>query len=173
MSARLTLSHSRARSRPVEMTDKILNDEFTPLLIATWRGDEAEVARLLAAGANVHDRDDFALYLAARRGHDAVVARLLAAGADVHANRDFALYWAAREGRDVVVARLLAAGADVHANNGVALYEAARQGHDAVVARLLAAGADEDSLRAAADKHAVVECLRLAASERDRNRHWV
>jgi hypothetical protein len=39
------------------------------------------VARLLAAGANVHARDNAALRAAVNGGHGAVVARLLAAGA--------------------------------------------------------------------------------------------
>jgi ankyrin repeat protein len=74
------------------------------------------VARLLAAGADVHARDDQALCMAAKNGHDAMVARLLAAGADVHAYDDQALRLAAMNGHDAVVARLLAAGgANVHA----------------------------------------------------------
>jgi ankyrin repeat protein len=107
------------------MTDSLTR---ASLAYAAWRGDEAEVARLLAAGANVHYRDDCALYLAARQGHDAVVARLLAAGADVHAR------------------------------DGVAVKAADFEGHDVVVARLIAAGANKDLvLFAAADNHAVFE----------------
>jgi ankyrin repeat protein len=113
------------------------------------------VARLLAAGADVHAVDDWALRLAAQNGHDAVVARLLAAGADVHAYDDQALRLAAMHGHDVVVARLLAAGADVHAEDDFALRMAAIHGHDAVVVRLLAAGGANvhaQALRAATRK---------------------
>ena len=84
------------------------------------------------------DGDDV-LQMAAAGGHDAVVARLLAAGADVHAASGYALCVAARGGHDAVVARLLAGGAYVDAYHYGALRWAAKAGHDAVVARLLAA----------------------------------
>jgi hypothetical protein len=45
------------------------------------------LVHLLAAGANVHARDDAALREAVHGGHDAVAARLLAAGANAVAAR--------------------------------------------------------------------------------------
>ena len=63
------------------------------------------VNRLLAAGANMHADNDYALRWASRKGHLEIVERLLAAGADLHAHND----------------RLLEAGADVHAANEHAL----------------------------------------------------
>jgi hypothetical protein len=107
------------------------------MMDAARQGRDAEVARLLAAGANVHAGNDYALRYASENGHAAVVARLLAAGADVHANNDLALRWASENGHDVVVARLLAAGANVHALYDDALFQASMNGHDAVVALLL------------------------------------
>ena len=144
-------------------------EELTLLAAAAQRGDDAEVARMLAAGVNVHDHDGEALWLAAYEGHDAVVARLLAAGANVHAHNDYALISCAGNGHDTVVARLLAAGANVHADGDEPLHQAAKNGHDAVVARLLAAGAnvhalDDEALRATAENghDAVVALLRAA-----------
>ena len=56
---------------------------------AAKKGQEAEVERLLAAGAdtqwaNPGDDDSTALITASHNGHDAVVERLLAAGSDVN-----------------------------------------------------------------------------------------
>ena len=58
------------------------------LLYAADNGHTETVRALLAAGANVHAKDDWALRLA---GHTETVKVLLAAGADVHAKDDFAL----------------------------------------------------------------------------------
>jgi bacterioferritin-associated ferredoxin len=58
---------------------------------------------LLAAGANVHADNDYALYWASYKGHTEVVKVLLAAGANVHANDDGALRWASYNGHTEVV----------------------------------------------------------------------
>jgi len=49
---------------------------------------------LLAAGTDVHARDDLALRWASQNGHVEMVKVLLVAGADVHARDDYALQWA-------------------------------------------------------------------------------
>ena len=145
----------------VEVEDRFLE--------AAYRGHDAVVARLIAAGANVHMWDDYALRVAAHQGRDAVVARLLAAGADVHAGDDDALRAAASRGHDAVTARLLVAGANVHVRDDEALLAAAREGHAAVVGRLIAFGAnvhaqDDAALRLATGRgdDAVVALLRAA-----------
>jgi len=80
-------------------------------------------SELLAAGADVHARDEYgqtALILAAGNGHTATVERLLAAGADVNArdqNGQTALMFAEGRGHTEMVERLLAAGADVNARD--------------------------------------------------------
>jgi hypothetical protein len=58
---------------------------------------------LLAAGADVHTRDDFALRWASANGHVEVVKVLLATGADVHARDDDALQLASANGHVEVV----------------------------------------------------------------------
>ena len=73
----------RKRSRGTvdneEQEDNADNDEA--LINASSTGNDGEVVRLLAAGANVNADAGRALRNASSRGHDAVVARLLAAGA--------------------------------------------------------------------------------------------
>ena len=86
------------------------------------------------------DEGELNLQTAAVHGLATDVARFLAAGADVHADNDAALRFAAEYGHEAVVAQLLAAGANVHADNDAALRFAAEYGHEAVVALLLAAG---------------------------------
>ena len=98
---------------------------YTSLHIAGLRGDgEAEVARLLEAGAavnglNIHGDD--ALFLAAEAGHFEVAVKLIAAGA--HVNR-----------------------AATHFDEGgrSPLHVAAKGGHHRVVAQLLVADANKD-----------------------------
>ena len=87
----------------------------------------------LAAGADVHAEDDYALRWASKNGHVEVVKVLLAVGADVHARDDYALQWASKNGHVEVVKVLLAAGADVHAGDDYALQWASRNGHIEVV----------------------------------------
>ena len=107
---------------------------------AAWLGDEAGVARLLAAGADEGDVGEYhkraasclreALECAAQQGHEAVAARLIAAGAEKYTHDDHgALYRPAWRGYDAVVARLLASGANVHVNVDEALRSASGNGH--------------------------------------------
>ena len=139
------------------------------LMDAAYRGDNAQVAHHLAAGANIHSHYDRALVMASTNGHASVVAQLLAAGADVHSCNDYALCRASHFGHTSVVALLLAAGANVHANNDNALHLASYSGHTSVVAQLLTAGADvhaadDRALRAALDRgHNFAVELLLAA----------
>src|SRR6187402_3300686 len=77
---------------------------------------EPRLARTVDAALN-----STPLHMAAHRGQDAVVARLLEAGADVHAREGCsgttALHWAAEGGRVAIVERLLAAGAELEARD--------------------------------------------------------
>ena len=108
-----------------------------------WRADRVilgprvpiaqAIPDILAAGADLHAYDDYALRWAAGNGHLPVVQALLAAGADLHANDDHALRWAAGNGHLPVVSALLAAGANVHADDDQALCWAANCGHTEIV----------------------------------------
>jgi ankyrin repeat protein len=81
-------------------------EELDKQLIQASENGHVDVVRdLLAAGANVHVRDDDALFWASYNGHVDVVRELLAAGANVHVHDDDALRVASRNGHvDVVLA---------------------------------------------------------------------
>jgi ankyrin repeat protein len=137
------------------------------LIKASERGDVYKVERLLAAGADVHARDDEALLLAiyygrwnvveilrkamndinyllteaSDRGDLDTVKRMLEAGADVHTHNDRSLRLASEKGHEGVVEILLENGADVHACLDWALRLASNNGHTAVVKLLIAKGA--------------------------------
>jgi len=119
----------------------------------------------IAAGADVHARDDYALRLASNYGHVEVVQLLLDAGADVHAENDLALRWASGNGHAEVVKLLLGARADVHARDDCALRWASYYGNVEVVKLLLAAGAnvhaDDDYALRYASGNGHVEVVKL------------
>jgi ankyrin repeat protein len=77
------------------------------LIDAAWDGHTETVRMLLAAGADMHAWNDFALRFAAHNGHTETVKALLAAGANVHAMDDYALCHAAMMGH-TETARVLA-----------------------------------------------------------------
>ena len=85
---------------------------------------------------------------ASRADQDARIARLIAGGADVHQrglHGDTALHWAAFHGRETIVAQLIASGADVDAavdNGSTPLHQAAYRGHTGVVELLIVHGAE-------------------------------
>jgi ankyrin repeat protein len=116
------------------------------LIVAADRGDEPEVARLLAAGADVGAHDGSgrtALIAAAWGNHLGVACRLIGAGADVNAKDETeqsAYLIATSEGYLELLEATLTAGADVRSldsYHGTGLIRAAERGHAAVVARLL------------------------------------
>jgi ankyrin repeat protein len=96
-------------------------DGSTPLHWAAFQGDEAEVARLLAAGADVSARNVYGvtpMQLAAEAGNAAVLNRLLAAGADVESPNNegqTALMLVARTGNVEAANLLIEHGANVNA----------------------------------------------------------
>lgn len=112
------------------------------LITAAETGDLPGVQAALAAGANVHARDEHALRWAAQFGHLAVVECLITAGADIHSNDDCALRWAAEMGHLDLVRYLLASGAHLHASEDYALRISAENGHAPLVEFLIAAGAN-------------------------------
>jgi ankyrin repeat protein len=130
----------------------------TPLIDAARHGRAADVAALLAGGADVNEPTptlmplatggDTPLIIACLLGHTEVVAKLLAAKADVNqADNDGAtpLYFACQNGHAEIATELLFANADVDQADvrGVTpLYKACQYGHTEVVTVLLAANAD-------------------------------
>ena len=126
----------------------------SPLAVAAWAGDTAEVRRLLAGGADVKAKgaERTALQWAASKGHEGVVTMLLDAGANVEARETdgiTALQLAAMNGREGTVRLLLDLGADLAAtcNDGRgALHLAAEEGRVGTVSLLLDAGADVESM---------------------------
>ncbi|MFO1313704.1 MAG: ankyrin repeat domain-containing protein [Burkholderiales bacterium] len=91
---------------------------ITPLMAASFAGQDAIVKRLLAQGADPRATDRLkktAMIYAAGEGRSGVVQQLLAAGIpadEVYANDLTALMWAAGFGKTDTVRVLLAAGAD-------------------------------------------------------------
>jgi cytohesin len=131
---------------------------MSPLMVAAEHGQEAAVAALLAAGANVHSpvvqeslfRDhrhgSTALLLAARAGHAGVVRLLLAAGVNrnaTNAEGRTAAELAAQSGHDEVIAVL--ADTMTPALRDARLVGAAAAGDAARVVALLREGAHPDA----------------------------
>jgi ankyrin repeat protein len=114
------------------------------LLKAAEEGNDAEITRLLKAGASVNAApdDDTALMEAARHGKAETCALLLKEGAFVNAADNIgntALIWAAMNGHAGVCAILLGNGADANARNSFgffALTYAMNYGHRTAAAFL-------------------------------------
>ena len=97
--------------------------ERTPWLLACVAGDIGKGQRILAAGADLSDRERMgptALGICASRGHTEMLSWLLDVGADIEAVDDAentALMLAAQAGETVCVRQLLEAGADSKRKN--------------------------------------------------------
>lgn len=130
-------------------------DASTPLQWAAYRGDAAEVKRLLAAGAKANEANTYgvtALALAAETGNTDILKLLLAAGADVESptgDGQTALMSVARTGNVEAARLLIKHGAKVntaeHFGGQTALMWAAARRHPEMVKLLLARGADANA----------------------------
>jgi ankyrin repeat protein len=125
----------------------------TGLLAAASAGRTAEVARLIAAGADLDARDSqgrTALLLAVAGNHVAIAKALLAAGASPNAqaaNRDTPWLLAGAAGRSEIVAAMLPLKPDLAIRNrfgGNALIPACERAHVETVKLLLTSGIDVD-----------------------------
>lgn len=137
--AALALSYALPMHAQTSETDQAL-------IRAAAKGDEAEVKRLLAAGASVTARDErkrTALLAATQGNHAGIAATLINKGADVNAQddiQDSAFLLAGASGYLEIVRLCLAAGADLKSRNrygGTALIPACHHGHLETVRELL------------------------------------
>ena len=127
---------------------------YTGLFAAAAKGDAAEIARLIAEGADVKARDGHqrtALHVAAHGGHQEAARALVKGGADPKAldSRRYDIVTIAAVRDDETMVRLaISVGADPKAitspYDGTALIAAAHLGHDGVVRALIEAGAPLD-----------------------------
>jgi uncharacterized protein len=127
------------------------NDGTTALHWAAHNDDQAEVERLIKAGADVNARNDYGatpLQEAAERGDAQMLRTLLKAGADVESANDegqTALMTVSRVGSVEAATVLIKAGADVNAveqwRGQTALMWASAQGNPEVVRLLVKSGA--------------------------------
>ncbi|MET0292619.1 MAG: ankyrin repeat domain-containing protein [Steroidobacteraceae bacterium] len=138
-----------------EMTPPAAPDNSTPLQWAAYRGDAAEVKRLIASGADVKQANDYGvtpMALAAETGNAAVLQLLLAAGADVESPNlegQTALMSVARTGNLEAAKLLIKRGANVNAaerfGGQTALMWAAARRHPEIVALLVSKRADPNA----------------------------
>jgi hypothetical protein len=138
---------------------------------AAERGDDAEIERQIAAGADPNVNEGTGkwtpLQEAARKGHSAAISLLLKAGARVdgaHSSGNTPLMCAALYGRTAAVNALLAAGADVHGADIIghtALHRALMWGNVDTSRVLLEAGARTDVRNS--DDQQPIDVVRCAA----------
>lgn len=123
----------------------------TDLLAAASSGNLAEVGRLIAAGADLEQRDgqgQTALLRAVAGNHVAVAKALLAAGASLNAqaaNQDTPWLLAGASGRSEIIAAMLPLKPDLSLRNrygGDALIPACERAHVETVKLLLTSGID-------------------------------
>lgn len=123
---------------------------WTPLMIASFNGNEEMAALLIRSGADIHSRDNAGygpMHWAAFNGYSSVVKLLVIKHADVNARSNHGwtpLLQAATKGHLAACVALIVAGADVNisSNDGwTPLHKACANGHIEVVKLLLAQGA--------------------------------
>jgi ankyrin repeat protein len=128
-----------------------MSEAQTGLLGAAGRGDLAEVNRLIAAGADLEQRDgqrQTPLLLAVAGNHVAIAKALLAAGASPNAqaaNQDTPWLLAGASGRTEIIAAMLPLKPDLSLRNrygGNALIPACERAHVETVMLLLTSGID-------------------------------
>ena len=134
------------------MTLKILDEQ---LLEAVANDNNAEVERLIKAGANLDAQDingNTALHLAVLDNNSNIIIKLLKEGADVNAkdiNGSTALHLAAKSGHIEAVNKLKEAGANLDAqdiNGNIALHLAVLGNHSEIADALKEAGADVNAV---------------------------
>jgi ankyrin repeat protein len=127
---------------------------YSGLHAAAAKGDTAEIARLLKAGAAVDARDNFArtpLHVAIYRAHGPAALTLIKSGADPNAleAQQYDIVTIASVANDLPMLKLALANGGKATNItspyvGTALIAAAHLGHDEVVRMLIAAKAPLD-----------------------------
>jgi ankyrin repeat protein len=113
------LSTSQKLAALNKSTDGVYKN-WSPLMIAVWRGQDDVVSVLLRKGAGTSEVDKEGhtpLTRAAMQGHDSIIKQLISAGADVNtvaAEGKTALMWAAIHGQDSAIKVLLNSGARIN-----------------------------------------------------------
>jgi ankyrin repeat protein len=148
-------TRAAAPARAAEDVNRRNPDGSTPLQWAVYKGDIAEVKRLLRAGADVSIANNYGaspMGLAAEVGNTEMLKVLLEAGADADSpdpDGQTALLAVARTGNVEAAEVLLAAGATVDAREKwggqTALMWASARRHPAMMRLLIAKGADVDA----------------------------
>jgi len=100
---------------------------------AAYCGYLDTVKYLISIGADVHNKDNYAVRWAARYGHLDTVKYLVFNGANIHSLDDAAICWAAGMGHLDTVKYLVSVGADVHVQNDWAIRFAALDNYVDVV----------------------------------------
>ncbi len=103
------------------------------------------IISLMGHGADIHTRDDTALFWASKKGHLDIVRYLVEFkpdGANIHALDDLALIWASQYGQIDIVRYLISAGANIHASSDGALRYSSINGHLDIVKYLVGLGAN-------------------------------
>src|SRR5581483_11108358 len=148
-------------------------DGSTPLMLATFEGDVAQVARLLKEGADVKATNSYgvnAMQLAADTANTELIGLLLKAGADPespNADGETALHLVARSGNVDAAKLLLKAGAKVDTveqfGGQTPLMWAAARRHPQMVELLLSKGANVNARGAIRDYKRVATAESRAA----------
>jgi tetratricopeptide (TPR) repeat protein len=103
---------------PLSNTPVQATSRWSPLMEAAFKGDLAELKRLLNAGADVNVKDDdrsTSLMVAASQGHMAIVHELIAKGADINMQNKYgwtSLMLATSAKHTEIIKLLLSNGAD-------------------------------------------------------------
>ncbi len=126
------------------------------LILAVKKKDPSKVKQALKNGADVHFKNDEALWMASVNGLFEIVKVLLKSGADPNSQDGAPLVGASQYGYKEIVKYLLANGADPNLGSGFALVIACQNGHLEIFDLLL---------NDATTPETGIECLERASNE--------
>ncbi len=117
-------------------------DKDRSLVLASHNGDLPVVKYLTEHGANVNDRNNYALRLASQCGHLSVVKYLTEHGANIQSNDNEALRSASYRAHSEIVKYLIEHGADINIGNDGVLQCFTAKGNLDMVKYLVSKGAN-------------------------------
>ena len=135
----------------------------SPFVEECKSGDLEVVMYLVSQGADVQNRDNWAVREASKNGHLEVVKYLVSQGADVQAKDNWAVRVASQNGHLEVVMYLVSQGAD----NNWAVQQASANGHLEVVKYLVSQGAPTTAISKKAHQY-LSFCKRMEQKKRIR-----